>query len=125
MIKIGFIHFFMRIMKKQHDSLDKYVRKGVENIQLKNIYNQEAEFRLNMIDLLLQNNIEEVHRIFIIIGLPKYLIDVMLASSILLDLRYYKASFDIVPFRFCSPLRSEAITILSFILPTKDSILRS
>jgi hypothetical protein len=40
MIKLGFIHFFMRIMKKQHEFLDIYIKKGVENIQLKNIYSQ-------------------------------------------------------------------------------------
>jgi hypothetical protein len=78
-----------------------------------------------MIDVLLQTNSEEIHRIFIGVGFPKYLIETMLSSHLLLDLRYYKANFDIVPFRFCSPLRSEAITILSFILPIKESILRS
>lgn len=49
----------------------------------------------------------------------------MLCSKIILDLRFYKGSFDIVPFRYCNPLRSEAITMLSYILPMKDSPLKS
>ena len=49
----------------------------------------------------------------------------MLASKIILDLRYYKGNFNIVPFRYCNPMRSEAIVMLNFILPLKTSFLKS
>ncbi len=62
---------------------------------------------------------------FIIVGFGKYLIEDMLNSKVILDLRFYKSTFSLVPFRFCNPLRSEAITILSSILPIKESPLKS
>jgi len=43
-------------------------------MQLKNTYPVEAEFRLNILNVLLQDYEEDVHRIFVIIGFPKYLI---------------------------------------------------
>ena len=62
---------------------------------------------------------------FIIVGFGQYLIEYMFNSKVILDLRFYKSTFNLVPFRFCSPLRSEAITILSSILPIKESPLKS
>ncbi len=62
---------------------------------------------------------------FVDIGFGKYLVEDMLGSQMILDLRFYKGSFDIVPFRFCNPLRAEAITLLSVILPLKESPLKS
>lgn len=36
-----------------------------------------------------------------------------------MDLRYYKAHADIVPYRFCNPLRAEAIAICGLMLTQK------
>lgn len=89
----------------------------MENIQLKNSYSDQAEFKLNVLNLLLNPYNEEIHRILVVIGFGKYLVEDMLASAMTLDLRYYKGNFDVVPFRFCRPLRAEAIIMLSIILP--------
>lgn len=59
-----------------------------------------------------------------VIGFGKYLIEEMLMSTMILDLRYYKGNSDIVPFRFCNPLRAEAITIIAAILLGKESPLK-
>ena len=32
-----------------------------------------------------------------------------------MDLRFYKANTDIVPYRYCNPLRAEAITMIGFV----------
>lgn len=42
MIRLGFVHFFNRIMKKQHELIKKYIEKGVENMQLSQVYAQES-----------------------------------------------------------------------------------
>lgn len=49
----------------------------------------------------------------------------MLSSSLLLDLRYRKTADCGVPFRYCHPLKDEALAILSFTLPMKDSPFKS
>jgi hypothetical protein len=55
LIKLGFVHFFVRVVKTQHRLIEKYVEKGVEDIQLKDTYAVEAEFRLNVISALLED----------------------------------------------------------------------
>lgn len=42
----------------------------------------------------------------------------MLRSSLTLDLRFYKANDELVPFRFCHPLRAEAIALIGYTLST-------
>lgn len=121
LVKLGFVHCFLRTIKRQHELVNRYIAKKVENLQLKNTYACEAEFRLNVLSLLLQDGQQDIHRIFVLAAFPKYLVDNMLASPTLLDLRFHKGSFDIVPFRFCNPLRAEAITLLSFLLPASTS----
>lgn len=61
----------------------------------------------------------------VVIGFGKYIVEEMLCSSTILDLRYYKGNFDIVPFRYCNPLRAEAIIMLTILLPIKQSSLKS
>jgi hypothetical protein len=51
----------------------------------------------------------------------------MLHSPVTLDLRFFKSNDEGVPFRFCHPLRAEAITMIGFALsaagsPLTDSI---
>ena len=45
----------------------------------------------------------------------------MLTSQQTMDLRFYKANTDIVPYRYCNPLRAEAITIIGFIFSQGNS----
>ena len=53
MVKNGFIHFFQRITKRQHQLIHHYIDKKVENIQLKNSYSNQSEFKLNILNALL------------------------------------------------------------------------
>lgn len=125
MIRLGFLHFFLRITKRHHELIGLYTDKKVENLQLKESYADQAEFKLNGLALLLQPYSEQIHRIMVVIGFGKYLIEDMLGSRMILDLRYYKGNFDMVPFRYCNPLRSEAIIMLSILLPIAESSLKA
>lgn len=55
MVKLGFIHLFLRLIKRQHQLIQLYIEKKVENIQLKDSYAVQAEFRLNVVSVLLAN----------------------------------------------------------------------
>jgi alpha-N-acetylglucosamine transferase len=125
MIQLGFVHFFLRITKRQHTLIGNYIAKNVENVQLKHSYSSQAEFKLNALQMLLIPLDEEIHQTMVVLGFGKYLVEIMLSSQQLLDLRYYKGNPDIVPFRYCNPLRAEAIVMLSVLLPLKDSSLKS
>ena len=56
--------------------------------------------------MLLQPAEEELSRLLVVVGMGKYLIEDMLGSETVLDLRYYRGSQEIAPFRYCHPLRA-------------------
>lgn len=54
---------------------------------------------------------------------PSFIVENMLHSSLILDLRFYKANDELVPFRYCNPLRSEAITMIGFVLSDTNCLI--
>ncbi len=53
MVRLGFVYLLQRVIKRQHELIAKYISKNVENLQLKNNYAVEAEFRVNAVSALL------------------------------------------------------------------------
>lgn len=53
MVRLGFVYLLQRVIKRQHELIAKYISKNVENLQLKNNYAAEAEFRINAVSALL------------------------------------------------------------------------
>lgn len=113
----GFIQFFMNTLKGQFQAMKKQIEKNVENVHQNYSYAYSAEWRLISFYLLMssQNNLQ-ISKIMIANGFVEYIVQEMLSSNLILDLRFFKSTQEIVPFRYCHPLKAEAIAMIGFVL---------